>query len=460
MKTASSTERALVLGFGASGKAAARLLVKHGWHVTVWDERAVASDPAIRELFANGQVSLAEKPGQVHAGIYTLAVVSPGFPVEHPWLVALRDAGIRLVPEFQWGLEHLPDVNVIAVTGSNGKSSLVKWMADTLCISGKSAVPAGNYGLPVCAIALEDTPPEYLVVELSSFQLELASPFNPQTAILLNIAPNHLDRHRDMEAYVKAKAKLFAGMVGGGLILAHAPSWQQITPYVPEPLSPVMFDRGKQEAYGFGDEAVFRQGERFVDLRGTWWGREPMGVNAAAGVAALERAGVDAATMESSAKSFVPLPHRLELVAEHKGIVFVNDSKSSTMSALVAALSTGPEKKHLIAGGILKEMDVNFVKEFLVKSCAGVYAIGSSADKIVSAWQEVVPCVVSGDLSTAVKQAYARARSGELIMLSPGCSSFDQFESYARRGEKFKEEVLRLIQHSETMEKTMQGVRT
>jgi len=440
MKT-SDKRRALVLGLGASGLAAARLLLHHGWSVSVADAKADSS--SLSRLFpADGPgVSLVHDVTAVSRLDVEQVVVSPGIAHEHPWLNHLREANIPVKPEFELGLSMMPASRVIAVTGTNGKSSLVKWMADTLVMAGFHAVPAGNYGTPPSELALLPKQPDFVVLELSSFQLEQATSFKPDVAILLNISPNHLDRHPSYEAYVAAKARLFSRMGRTDLAIIHAPAWCMLRDMVPGDLSPVFFDAVCPEGYGFDGEAVVTSGQPAVNLRHTWWGRYPLGVNAAAGVVALSSLGVPVEVMEAAARTFVPLAHRMELVTEWQGVRFVNDSKASTMSALAAAVNSGAAKKHLIAGGILKERDVNFVKELLAKNCIFVYCIGQASQNLVAAWKDCVPCADCGDLETAVRSACRHAKAGEEVILSPGCSSFDQFASYAQRGEKFKQWV-------------------
>lgn len=423
--------RALVLGRGTSGEAARRLLIKQGYDVTVADQRDAASATALDDVSG-----------------FAFAVVSPGFAIDHPWLQQLRAAGLSMVPEFEYGLSAMPGARVIAVTGSNGKSSFVKWIADTLAASGIRATPAGNYGLPPCALALEAQPPDVIVLELSSFQLEAAVNFRSAISVLLNFAPNHLDRHRDMATYAKAKARLFAHARLDDLILVHAPAWPVMQPLVPASLRPVLFGEDAANEYAHRDGWLLRRGEAVVDLRGTWWGRAPLLTNAAAALAVLDALEIGADAIRAAAQSFSPLPHRLELVATHRGVQYINDSKSSTLTALAAAVQSSPAKKHLIAGGILKESDAGFVKEILAKNCAFVYCIGSAADQLVKAWHNAVPAENCRTLRAALESASSRARAGDVILLSPGCSSFDQFSSYADRGDQFKALVNTMIQSS------------
>ena len=439
-----SQPRVLVLGLGASGLAAVRLARRQGLACVVADERK--TDAQVAALSDDMRSVQIPDVRQVRVGDVDLAIVSPGLPVEHPWLLHLRSIGVPLVPEFEWGLRAMPGVRVIAVTGTNGKSSLVKWIAEALSRSGRLALPAGNYGIPPSDIACTPAAPPWLVVETSSFQLELAEAFRPDAAVLLNFSPNHLDRHPTLHAYAAAKARLFQHMAGQGVAVIHRPAWDALRAHLPSGLSPVWFGEGEPDGYGFTEGWVTRRGERVVDLRGTWWGERPLGVNAAAGVAVLDAFGVDPAVMADAAKAFQPLPHRMEHVTEHRGVDYVNDSKASTLAALAAAVASGTRKKHLIAGGILKESDVIFVKETLAKNCVFVYCIGQAAQKLVSAWRDVVPCEDLGDLESAVRAASQRAQPGEMVLLSPGCSSFDQFASYSQRGDQFKAWVQTCIQ--------------
>jgi UDP-N-acetylmuramoylalanine--D-glutamate ligase len=423
--------RVLVLGNGASGRAAMKLLETQGREALLADERG--GDAVVQQL---SDATL--------AGV-TLAVVSPGFAAEHPWLGLLRARNIPVVPEFEYGVGALSGVRVVAVTGSNGKSSVVKWMADALSANGIKAIAAGNYGLPPCEIAVSGEALQVLVLELSSFQLEQTVAFRSDVAMLLNFAPNHLDRHATMEAYAGAKAKLFSNMQSGDCVIMHAPATGTFQSFVPSGVATVRFGADALCDYFASDGVLFHRGLKAMDLSGTWWGRSPLDVNAAAALAVFDRFGISREAVRISAEEFVPLAHRMEHVVTWRGITFINDSKCSTMTALAAAVSSGREKKHLIAGGILKESTLDFVKEILAKNCAVVYCIGSSANRLMDAWGDAVPCVNAGRLEQAIREAMNRAAEGEMIMLSPGCSSFDQFASYAQRGEKFKSAVLACI---------------
>ena len=430
--------RAVVLGAGASGKAAAKLLHHQGYEIILADERANTAENKPWSLTATltGEIVSATD----------LAVVSPGFAVDHPWMKQLRAAGVRVVPEFELGISAMPGVRVVAITGSNGKSSVVKWIADTLSASGINAVPAGNYGLPPCEIAASGKHPDVIVLELSSFQLEQSVAFRSEIGILLNFAPNHLDRHGTMETYAHAKARIFSFMQRGDKAIIHDQAFRQFRSRIPASASTIVFGNSNDAEYKSDKSVILRQNKPVVDLSSTWWGRTPLIINAAAAQAVFDHFGIPVASVRASAESFCPLPHRMELVKEWRGIKFINDSKASTMTALAAAVAAGTEKKHLIAGGILKESDVSFVKEILAKHCAGVYCIGLAAPTLVEAWGNVVPCENVVHIEAALRRAIERAEAGHVVILSPGCSSFDQFTSYAQRGDKFKQWVQQCTQ--------------
>jgi UDP-N-acetylmuramoylalanine--D-glutamate ligase len=387
------------------------------------------------------------------------AVVSPGVPAGHRWLVELAAAGIPVFPEFEFGLSGLSGVEVIAVTGTNGKSSLVKWLADTLVRAGRRAVPAGNYGVPVCALVEAGEPLDVLVLELSSFQLEQARDFRAAAAVMLNLQPNHLDRHADMAAYTAAKARIFAALRAGDPAYVHAPAQALMRSSLPPGAVVISFGESGDTGADWRVEGSVVHGPDGVqiDLAGTWWAEHPQVLNAAAGVAVLSRWGVDTETMVASARAFIPLPHRMEPVTVWGGISVINDSKASTLSALAAAVRAAPSGTHLIAGGILKEHDVFSVKEILVQKHVSVYGIGMAAPVLCGAWSGSVSCHDCGTLEKAVARAMGSARPGEWVLLSPGCSSFDQFEGYAHRGDEFKRQVHAWIRHQTIMDTTTQG---
>lgn len=431
---------AAVLGLGRSGEAAARLLAREGFAVTVLD--ASAADPVRRRAAAladEGVVARLGPDAAVPAGI-GLAVVSPGIPADSPWIAAARAGGARVVSELEAGASRIP-VPVLAVTGSNGKSTLVKWLVEALTQAGLRAAAAGNCGPPVCALAGAAPALDWLVLEVSSFQLETVDALRPAVAILLNLAPNHLDRHGTFEAYAALKARLFARMRAPdtGIVPADrcadlarrsggAPRW---VTFGPEPGADRVWKPG----------GVWHAGRRLLDLRATPFDNPVLGPSAAAAVAAMEAAGAPLDALGAAARAFVPLPHRMEPVGDRGGVRFVNDSKATSLAALLAGLEQAGGPVRLIAGGLGKGEDYGRAKERLAAQCRAVYLIGKVAGRMAAAWSDAVPCEVCATLDRALARAAAEAAAGEVVLLSPGCASYDQFNGFEERGDAFRRGV-------------------
>lgn len=433
--------KAAVLGLGVSGRAAALLLAREGARVTAVDE---ADRPELRRAcgpLAAAGVGVQFGVHELPPGPFDLAVVSPGIAIEHAWHRQLQERGVEVVPEFELGWERLRG-RAIAVTGTNGKSTAVKWIAESLREAGFSAEPCGNYGLPVCEVAMWTPQPDWAVIEVSSFQLEAARRFRADAGVLLNLLPNHLDRHPDFAAYAAAKARLF---------LHHRPGDCAVVPAGElARLRRLADGRGAWRTFGPGGEfefrggRIFRGGRETADLGGTYFDNEVLGQNASAVLAVLEAVGVDPACAVRAAARFSPLPHRMEKVGELRGVRFINDSKATTLSAVAAALKMCSGRVRLIAGGLLKERPDEGLKEMLAQRAAGVYLIGLASEELFRAWAEVCPCRRCETLERAVTAAFGESRAGDVVLLSPGCASFDQFTGYQHRGEVFRSAVKNL----------------
>ena len=430
---------ALVLGLGVSGLAAAGLLLEQGLRVTVVDcagggnlaTRAGRLRGLGAEVFLETQA--------IPAGDFDLCVVSPGIGAECGWIGCVESRGIEVISELELGAMNCP-VPMLAVSGSNGKSTMVKLCAEALVSAGLRAESVGNYGVPLCDIAGRGGELDWVVVEVSSFQLEKVREFKPAVAVLLNVQPDHLDRHGDMSTYRQLKARLFDRMQGGdtgivldidadeiGRITSGRPRW------VTFGLSP-----GADHRYGDG-RVCFRtaDGEGSASLRGTLFDNCIMGLTAAAAVAAARCCGISADEVGRAAGSFRSLPHRMMELAAKNGVRFVDDSKATNLSALRAALEMCEGNVRLIAGGILKEGNLKSLQEILAKKTCKAYLIGNAAAAMCDAWGDVVDCGACLTLDKAVAAAWDDAGAGDTILLSPGCASFDQFRSFAERGERF-----------------------
>lgn len=420
-------KKALVVGCGRSGRAAEALLRSEGCTV----------------------VSICQEitPDYHYEGLHfdpDIAIVSPGFSLKHPWIEDLIRRGTPLLSELElgWSRRHCP---VIAVTGSNGKSTVVKWIVDSLAQAGQTAVPCGNYGFPVCAAAKLPEVPDWLVIEVSSFQLETVREFRPDVGLLLNVLPNHLDRHGSMETYRDLKLRLFENMM------------ETDTAVVPFDLFPMIGKKISNPWKTFGAEegADFRYLDGRIgkiDLNGTRFANEILGVAGAAVAAVGAACGIDPSTVEVAAREFVPLPHRSALVAEINGVKYVDDSKATNLVAMCAAVKMCAGKVHLIAGGRPKEHDFSLAKDLLAQRVSHLYLIGEASGAMQAAWGDAVRCNSCGTLESAVRAAQKQAKPGETVLLSPACTSFDQFRDFNERGDCFVAAVRRLVENDANVE--------
>ena len=376
----SGFRRALVFGAGKSGGAAAELLRRCGAEVRVLD-----GDDAY--------------PG----GAWDIAVTSPGVPLMHPWQVAARAAGVLVISELELGARNFTG-KMLAVTGSKGKSSVVKLVADGLNAAGVTAVACGNYGTPLCEVVLTEPQPAWAVVEVSSFQMETTHPenFRPVAAAILNLQEDHLDRHGSVEAYHALKRKM---LEGAARAVAAASAWDDC-------------------------------------LAGSYFDNDVLRPNGEVAAALLDAAGLPRDAIAHAFTNFVPLAHRMQKVAEIKGISYIDDSKATSLAALAAGVRMAQGGRaepsvRLIAGGLPKGDNPNSVITDLQSTVKKVYLIGRCANQFSDAWRETVPCEVCGTLDRAVEMSRRDACSGEVVLLSPGAASFDQFNSYGARGDAF-----------------------
>jgi UDP-N-acetylmuramoylalanine--D-glutamate ligase len=433
--------KALILGLGESGAAAAELLAREGARVTAAD-RAAAPVPGRDTALAAAGVEVLRGLAEPPPGRFDLCVLSPGVDPAGDWARAMTRGADEVLGEFELGWRRCA-APVLAVTGSNGKTTVVKYCAEALARSGRRAVAAGNYGRPLSRVVLDGESHDWIVAEVSSFQLETCVAFRPRVAALLNVQPNHLDRHPGFDAYRAAKLRIFARQdAGDTAVVPHdleaparaacggRPRWR-------------VFGGASDAAARFEDGAVcgvFADGSR-VDVKGTVFDNPVWGGNLAAAAAACAAAGVDAATLSAAARSFVPPPHRLGEVRRVRGVRFVDDSKATTLAALQAALTLCKGPVRLICGGRLKEHGEADLCGVVAQRASAVYLIGEAAGRLQQAWEKAVPCAACGTLREAVRRAWKDAKDGDTVLLSPGCASFDQFSGYEERGDCFQEMV-------------------
>ncbi len=437
---------AIVFGAGISGKAAVSLLKRKGYRVAVVCKSASSETD---ELGVNGvEILLGDPVASVQkvfeSGVANLlAVSSPGIPVNSPELMLCEELGIRRIGELEFGSGFL-ESRIIAVTGSKGKSSLVKLLADTLSRAGIEAVPCGNYGTAVCDVALMEKQPAVAVVECSSFQLEgLDSIFKPRSALILNLSHDHLDRHQTLECYREAKLNLFRNMDEGGLQMLPARSED---PYHLNAEYKARYGKKTAVTFGRGPDAQWQYKSGLVmdcesgcsiNISGSYFDNPILGSAAAAACALLRAEGLSEAAIETGFRNFLPLPHRMQRIGEVNGVTFIDDSKATSIAALVAGVQMAVPPVYLIAGGRLKEKILITGKEVVTLGVEKVYIIGDCMSEMESAWSPELPMKLCGYLDEAVTSAFRDARDGGTILLSPGTASFDQFKDYQQRGDCF-----------------------
>jgi UDP-N-acetylmuramoylalanine--D-glutamate ligase len=439
--TSHAHDRVLVLGLAASGEAAARLLRAEGAEVLVADQadsdRLQTAAAALEREGVRVRLGCALPPREPWA----LAVVSPGIRLDSEPMRALGEWGVPVISELELGWSRA-SCRTLAITGSNGKSTLTALCAAAFQAAGLRAEPAGNFGPPVSRVVREQRDLDWLVLEVSSFQLETVSAFRPDIGVLLNVLPNHLDRHGDFEAYRALKCRLFGRMRAGDAAVVPEFMAGQLRSQAAGANRWVSFGVAPETDYRYEPGRVIaRPGvdcpERILDLAETYFDNEILGLAAAAAWAAADTAGVPLEAMVRALRGFRPLPHRLQEVVSARGVRFVDDSKATNVAAMLAALRMTPAPIRLIAGGLPKHESFEPALPLIRERVASVYLIGSAAADMAAAWSGAVPCKRFPSLAAAMQAAWTEASSGDTILLAPACASFDQFRSFEDRGEQF-----------------------
>ncbi|MEG2414691.1 MAG: UDP-N-acetylmuramoyl-L-alanine--D-glutamate ligase [Kiritimatiellia bacterium] len=424
----------LILGAGRSGRAAARLVLARGGRPTIVDEQW--QQEVLAAFACEGISCMTANRDHLPDGSFDLVITSPSIPLEHPWIVTAYNRGLSVISELEFGAAYWQGT-LFAITGSKGKSSVVKCLTDTLVLAGFTAVTAGNYGTPLCERVLtcelhqEKT---IAVVEVSSFQMEHTRNFAPRFAAILNIQADHLDRHHTMETYVALKYKLFQAQCAGR-DYAFLPIDLPDSKALPQGVALERFGMADSAEWRYEAGKVFhQQGE--IAVTG-YFDNRVLGSAAALIAAMLTRFGLSSEQIATGFASFIPLPHRMQKIGEWNGITFIDDSKATTLAATNAALIMAGKEIRLIAGGLLKESDLNILDETLRARVRKVYLIGATVTALFNAWKDVVPCECCNVMSEAVQRASTEANAGDTILLSPGTASFDQYTGMAARGDDF-----------------------
>jgi UDP-N-acetylmuramoylalanine--D-glutamate ligase len=439
-------KRVLVVGLGKSGVASALFLKAHGARVTVSDTKTGDElHSEIPVLLDHGITVETGGHGERTFRGQDLIVVSPGIPLDAPALVQARALGGSVIGEIELAARFLRG-SIVAITGSNGKTTTTTLTGEIMTAAGFPALVGGNIGTPAIALAERATPESAIVLEVSSFQLETIHSFRPKVAVILNITPDHLDRHRTFEAYVDAKARILENQQSTDLAVLNAD----------DPTCVALAARTKAQVFWFSRQKEVQQGAWVRDgnilFRDAARQREIMLVseiplkgahnleNVLAAVCAGALMGCAQDKIRQAVREFKAVEHRLEYVATIRGVDYYNDSKATNVDATIKALESFPANVHLILGGKDKGSDYTLLNHLLPQRVKRVYTIGAAAAKIESQMKGVE--VVHADtLENALRKANAVAEPGDVVLLAPACASFDQFKNYEQRGQVFKQIV-------------------
>jgi len=443
-------KKVLVVGLGKSGLAAALFLRRRGAQVTVSDVRsAEALAKEIPALIEAGIMVETGGHGLLTFRRQDLIVVSPGVPMDTPELAQVKSFGLPVIGELA---ACFLKGKILAVTGSNGKTTTTALLGEILTAAGLPTLVGGNIGVPVVALLDSSTDETWSVLEVSSFQLETTEKFHPSIAVILNITPDHLDRHGSFENYARIKERIFAQQTAEDVLVLNADNtpceeaasravarvyWFSIEHPVP------------QGAWLESGYVVYRSAknaavEKIMPLSGIPLKGAHNVENVLAAVVAARQAGVPAESIRSSVEKFEAVEHRLEYVATRNGVEFYNDSKATNVDATAKAVAAFSGGIHLILGGKDKGSPYTVLSDLLRQRVRAVYTIGAAAAKIESDLRGVVTIQSCETLDKAVAAAAAAARPGEVVVLAPACSSYDQFDNYEQRGKVFKQLVKEL----------------
>jgi len=440
-------KRVLVVGLGKSGVASALFLKSQRAQVTVSDSKN--KDQLSKEIPVLLDHGIAVETGAHGERTFRgqdLIVVSPGVPVDAPPLVQARSLGEPVIGEIELAAQFLPK-NIVAITGSNGKTTTTTLTGEILKASGLPTLVGGNIGTPAVSLIELSNAETAIVLEVSSFQLETIQAFRPKVSVVLNVTPDHLDRHRTFEAYANAKARIFENQRPGDFTVLNADDETCVSFAKRTRAQVSWFSRKSEVSHGacIAESAII-----FRDLNSQ---HEVLPLseiplkgnhnveNVLAAVCAGLLMGCDIAKVREAVRNFQAVEHRLEYVASIRGVEYYNDSKATNVDATIKALESFPGNIHLILGGKDKGSDYTVLNDLLRQRVKRVYTIGAAAEKIESHIKGATEILYTGTLDAAVRKAHDTAQPGDVVLLAPACASFDQFQNYEHRGRTFKETV-------------------
>lgn len=458
-------KRVLVVGLGKSGIASATFLQARGARVTVSDTKSEAQlRQEIPLLLDKGITVETGHHGERTFRDQDMIVVSPGIPYDQPQIEQARKQGIRVIGEIELAAQFVPG-HVVAITGSNGKTTTTSLCGDIIKAGGKKTLVGGNIGTPAISFAEEADENTWCVLEISSFQLETIETLRPEIAAILNITPDHLDRHGSFEKYAAAKERIFENQRPTDFAVLNADNEPCVEIGKRVKSQVLWFSRlheVERGAFVHDGKIIFRLGASSADESVNHLAevvgddkrleREIMSVadmllkgahnveNVLAAVCVGVAAGVAPEQIRKAVSQFKAVEHRLEYTATVNGVEYYNDSKATNVDATIKALESFQKGVHLILGGKDKGSPYTVLNDLLHQRVKTVYTIGAAAAKI-EAEVKGVPVIHAETLENAVKLASQSAVKGDIVLLAPACASFDQFQSYEHRGRVFKDLV-------------------
>ncbi|MCF7918477.1 MAG: UDP-N-acetylmuramoyl-L-alanine--D-glutamate ligase [Candidatus Cloacimonetes bacterium] len=434
-----------IIGMAASGISAARKLQQLGAKVFISEYKPITAIPDGKVLGGEFECEFDGHTARIFE--YDTLVISPGVPLSTPIIKQAQALQKEIISEIELGYRlKASDSRIICCTGSNGKSTTVSLIHHILINCGYNAILAGNIGIPVTSCSIDKPGIDFIILELSSFQLELIDSFKADVAILLNITPDHLDRYKNFEHYALTKMNIFKNQDTSCLAVVNAddPVVAKLTQNLTAKTRRFSLS-SKADCHFPGNEIICSDtayNSRLFTLKGPHNLMNIMAVLLAiepyvTGKEALVKEGLN---------TFQSLPHRMEFVAEINGVTFINDSKATNTDSVKYALQSYQENVHLILGGSDKGEDFSILLPYLKKGNIKVYLIGATRERMKNAFADQIVYLEFETLAEAVLTAYNNAVKGDIILLSPACASYDSFINFVHRGNTFKE-IVRSIAH-------------
>ena len=424
-----------VLGAGLSGTAAALLLQDEGARVTVLDsaDERTRLKTTVEKLRDRGIGVICGPEAERDASHYEMVVLSPGIDPTSPLATNFSSRNIETIGELELGWRSA-NTPVVAITGTNGKTTTTELLAQMLNACGQRTIACGNIGKPLSEVAREGRQFDVLTVEVSSFQLETITTFRPSVSVWLNFAPDHLDRYRSLGEYRAAKLRIFDYQTADDVAVVNA---VEELPAIRA--RKITFSAYTDQAdFRLAEGAIVHQGTPVLRLSDTKLRGSHNIENLMATLAVGLTRGLSFEQMVPSLCAYDPRPHRCEFVREIGGVGYINDSKATNLAAVEKALLSQTKPVVLIAGGKDKGFDFDTLRPLVAEKVRATILIGEMADRICRDWSEVVECEIAHSLADAVERAHRNAQPGETVLFSPGTSSFDMFKSYADRGDQFR----------------------